>query len=397
MGKNRDFSKFPNAITVLDNGNVGIGTSTFSEGTQPAGTLSFIPNSSVSSGPLIQFSGNGRIRPASTGDRLSIDGNALYLNSYIGGNILTNGAGGNIAIGVTPPSTTNFSHLFVGRNISMFSGTSTDIYIGSNFYYDGGFKVRYSEASVMINTNSGDIIFQNTTSGTAGSTFNGAERMRVYSGGGVIINGSSVNHTLTTGDAGVTRTNTYFGTGQVRIGGGSDHGASTVLSVAPGVVTFDRPGIGGGALTINSNGHILTPSQPAFYAWLSGGTTTTTGNYAGFTSVRLNRGGHYNTSTGRFTAPTAGVYRFLFSALWRQQSGTSSGEISMSVNGSNVNGRGLAYATVNVTNAHVQCITELTISLNANDYVMPFIFSVGSGSDWYMGENLAYFTGYLVG
>ena len=28
MGKNRDFSKFPNAITVLDNGNVGIGTST---------------------------------------------------------------------------------------------------------------------------------------------------------------------------------------------------------------------------------------------------------------------------------------------------------------------------------------------------------------------------------
>jgi hypothetical protein len=104
MGQNRELSRFPNAITVLDNGNVGIGTTSFSEGTQPTGTISIIPNSSVSSGPLIQFAGNGRIRPASIGDRLSIDGAALYLNSTFSGNIIMATGGGNVGIGTNIPS-----------------------------------------------------------------------------------------------------------------------------------------------------------------------------------------------------------------------------------------------------------------------------------------------------
>jgi hypothetical protein len=76
---------------------------------------------------------------------------------------------------------------------------------------------------------------------------------------------------LKTGDAGIAYQNTYFGTGQVRIGGGSDHTTNVVLSVAPGVVNFDRPGIGGGALKLDSNGYGIfgqrlgirvTPDQP---------------------------------------------------------------------------------------------------------------------------------------
>jgi hypothetical protein len=81
-----------------------------------------------------------------------------------------------------------------------------------------------------------------------------AERMRIYGSGGVVIEASSVNQTLTTGDAGIARTNSYFGTGQVRIGGGADHASNTVLSVAPGVVNFDAPGVGGGRLKITSDG-----------------------------------------------------------------------------------------------------------------------------------------------
>ena len=151
-------------------------------------------------------------------------------------------------------------------------------------------------------------------------------------------------------------------------------------------------------MRISSAGYITTPAQPAFYAYLPGGaTTSTTGNYAGFNTTRLNRGSHYSTSTGRFTAPVAGVYRFLFAALYRRQSGTSSGEISISINGSNINNRGLVYVSNNVVDGHTPAVAELIISLNANDYVMPFIYSVGPGSDWYMGENLAYFGGYLIG
>jgi hypothetical protein len=76
------------AIYMSSSNIIGFGTGATTEGSQPSGTLAIIPFSSVSSGPLLQFSGNGRIRPASTGDRLSIDGNALVLNGTFGNNVL---------------------------------------------------------------------------------------------------------------------------------------------------------------------------------------------------------------------------------------------------------------------------------------------------------------------
>lgn len=83
--------------------NVGINTSTVVEGTQSASSLSFIPSSSVSGGPLIQFPSNGRIRPASTGDRLSIDGNALFLNGTFSSNVAIATGGGNVGVGTSSP------------------------------------------------------------------------------------------------------------------------------------------------------------------------------------------------------------------------------------------------------------------------------------------------------
>jgi hypothetical protein len=88
-------------IVMNNAGHVGFATSNVTESVQATGTISIIPNSSVSSGPLIQFSGNGRIRPASAGDRLSIDGSSLFLNSTFGGNIIMATGGGNISIGRT--------------------------------------------------------------------------------------------------------------------------------------------------------------------------------------------------------------------------------------------------------------------------------------------------------
>jgi hypothetical protein len=97
-------------IVMNNAGHVGFATSNVTESVQATGTISIIPNSSVSSGPLIQFAGNGRIRPASAGDRLSIDGNSLFLNSAIGGNIITNTAGGGFSIGRSDvPSAFNVS------------------------------------------------------------------------------------------------------------------------------------------------------------------------------------------------------------------------------------------------------------------------------------------------
>jgi hypothetical protein len=100
---------------------------------------------------------------------------------------LTIASTGSVGIGTTPPTTSTFPHLFSGRNFVTFSGSSNDVYIGSNFYYNGGFLARYSEPSIMINSSNGDIIFGNSASGTAGGALTVTEKMRITSGGVINI------------------------------------------------------------------------------------------------------------------------------------------------------------------------------------------------------------------
>jgi hypothetical protein len=347
-------SSLNNSGTGYISGNgtgIGIGTATIAEGTQSASSISIFPSSSVSSGPLIQFSGNGRIRPASTGDRLSIDGNALYLNSYIGGNIITNTAGGGVGIGASPVNS-----LSVRGNADF--GSTGIAYAGMSQYGALTFP-------------RGQIMWSNTNS-----------QNQLY----IVTNAYSNNNGVFA----------YRNSSQPAAAIGLDSGGMSFLVAGNG--TADAAISWTSALGISNAGYITTPSQPAFYAYGPGaGSTSTTGNYI-FSGTRLNRGSHYNTGNGRFTAPVAGVYRFVFASLYRQKSGTGSGEISISINGSNINSRGIAYAlATNSTDTHVPMTAELIYSLNAGDYVMPFIYSCGAGSDFYMDSNLSYFCGHLLG
>ena len=65
-------------------------------------------------------------------------------------------------------------------------------------------------------------------------------------------------------------------------------------------------------MTIDSSGRILTPARPSFFAYRSAnfGSGSGAGTTIVFDTTQHNVGGHYSTSTGKFTVPIAGVYLF---------------------------------------------------------------------------------------
>jgi hypothetical protein len=136
-------------------------------------------------------------------------------------------------------------------------------------------------------------------------------------------------------------------------------------------------------LLVDYLGRVTTPYQPAFYAYLI--SNPTSNGYTNYQNVTVsssglganglsdlilrhtwvNRGSHYNTTTGVFTAPIAGVYEFLASGLGDTSTGSGSARfMEILVNGQKYNGTESYLEPTNTMHN-----SRLVVSLSANDSV----------------------------
>ena len=134
-------------------------------------------------------------------------------------------------------------------------------------------------------------------------------------------------------------------------------------------------------MTIDASGRVTMPYQPSFYVRLLTNVTTRNAVVV-FNEVRLNNGGGYNVSNGRYTAPVSGVYLMTAGFL------------------PNVDNASYAYIQVNGTRyseriynqyADQHSATSLHVALDAGDYVE--FYTVGDGTEAFY----CHFGGHLIG
>jgi len=141
-------------------------------------------------------------------------------------------------------------------------------------------------------------------------------------------------------------------------------------------------------MRVDSSGRVTMPYQPVFDVANSAGGGTGT---IVFDTVYVNIGGHYSTSTGRFTAPVDGSYLFYTSQIKNADSTTVSRRRFDKNGAEYASGRQLRLDTGQPYGDNGAFTT--IIPLSAGDYVTVNVFA---GSN-YGNLDYDYFGGYLIG
>jgi hypothetical protein len=351
MGQNRDLSRFPNAITVLDNGNVGIGTSS------PEGLLHVGGSGAADVATPTSIVMDGTYRNSTPAfDKLKFYLFKASTESY------GFGLGGDGDVQYWAGSSSNGNHRFytsqverlrIAPNGNVGIGTSnptTRLQIGSITGSGTG-------------SSSPTCITMDETFGTnsIGSNF----KLKIFQNTGTNTYGLGVSDSL------------------FEIIAGS--GASIAMFTNQNQL----------AMRLSAGGVVTTPLQPAFTASnVTGANVTGSGvKLTGYSDVRTNIGNCYNGSTSRFTANTAGMYLFKGQA-WLPPS-TTLAALAIRVNGIQKAVHRLGHTG---TQSQYSTLTPTLIwYLAVGDYVELFTSVDGGEIHLSTGETYSNFSGVFLG
>ena len=147
-------------------------------------------------------------------------------------------------------------------------------------------------------------------------------------------------------------------TADIRVGYGGSNSTSTFQDK----FYLYTPSTNKQLITADREGRVRKPNNPAFDAY--NGPTDITGGVMVYTLTTSNVGSHYSTSTGRFTAPVAGMYHFTNTSY--RYDNIDDGIVYVRVNGSNfIESRKKSSGAVGWMHNNISTY----INLNAGDYV----------------------------
>jgi hypothetical protein len=165
---------------------------------------------------------------------------------------------GRLGLGITPSATTAFT-VFQNKYLSLYGFDQAQSHILTNTYYpvdNGDYKRQATGYALKLSMNSGKYIFNIGASGAADSVIAFTQAMTLDENGNLLVGLTTAEARFTIGGAAATAANSII----CRIGNDA-YGSDIVLSVAPGVVNFDAPGVVGGRMMIDSSGNFAIPSS----------------------------------------------------------------------------------------------------------------------------------------